>query len=230
MAIRVVRISVVPVGHAVVTTIAPRVVRYLAIPVTRLVTPAAMDRRPAIGHPGVAAPFRHPIAAMPDVAAAFPVPVARCPDVTGARRGDDLIDRRRRRRADGEAKAHAGLRCRWRKHRRSDQRRRGNRGGGKSSVEGMLHHDLPPGAGPVEPALGIRYRACLRALAIMEFGPPCCPNLAATTQTQKDRAPLGRPALLQIDERFSASDGGSSDGAPTHANDDAPTRDAPIAD
>src|SRR5260221_1918627 len=111
---------VVGVGYAVVVTVAPRMCRHLPVPMTRLVMPAAMDLGPAIRHPAVAAAFRHPVPGMPVVAAAFPVPVTRRPDITDARRGDDLVDRRRRRRADGEANAHAGLRCRWRKHRRGD--------------------------------------------------------------------------------------------------------------
>src|SRR5215470_3947255 len=138
-----------PAGYAVVVAVTPRMgVRHLAVPVAGLVMPAAMDLGPAIRHPVVAATLRHPVAGMPDVAAALPLPEARRPDIASARGGDDLIDRRRRRRSDGKADVHARLRCRWRKHRRRDQRRRENRSGGKSGVKSTLHHDLPPLRGP----------------------------------------------------------------------------------
>src|SRR5262245_16625977 len=104
---------VVPVRHAVVVSVTPRVGSDLAIPVARLMAPTTVHLGQAIRHPVVAAPLRHPVASMPVVAAALPLPVTGRPDVADARRGNDLVDRRRWRRADGETNAHVGLRCRW---------------------------------------------------------------------------------------------------------------------
>src|SRR5882672_948673 len=108
----------------------------VAIPVTRIVTPATVRTLdPMVGDPVMAGTSGDPVAGRPHMALVLPTPEARRPDVADSRRRHDLVNRRRWRRADVDTDTQLGD-C------RRQGRRRENGGDGEQGDSRTLDHDV----------------------------------------------------------------------------------------